>query len=135
LLGDGSISLCLLIPQYDYLTILIVYTDFHTCSYQCFCSFAPLFPCIYESVVVRSFYHIFLCIVLLPVLGMLILCGLLSHQIFGKVCIYYLSVCSIILLRGILFVTLGHALLLLLHFQFLLLVLPSIAIGTCLLHL
>ena len=38
---------------------------------------------------------------------MLILCGLLSHQIVGKVCISYLFLCSIFLLRSISFVTLG----------------------------
>jgi uncharacterized membrane protein len=38
---------------------------------------------------------------------MLILCVLLSHQIVGKVCICYLSLCSIFLLRNILFVMLG----------------------------
>jgi len=33
---------------------------------------------------VHTLYHVFLCTVLLPVLGMLILYGLLSHQIVGK---------------------------------------------------
>ena len=35
---------------------------------------------------------------------MLILCGLLSHQIVGKVCICYLFLCSIFLLPGISFI-------------------------------
>jgi Na+/melibiose symporter-like transporter len=34
----------------------------------------------------------------LPVLGMLILYGLLSHQIVGKVCTCYLSLCSIFII-------------------------------------
>jgi hypothetical protein len=54
---------------------------------------------------VHSLYRAFLYTVLLPVLGMLILCGLLSHQIVGKVCICYLSVCSILLLLLLLFDT------------------------------
>jgi hypothetical protein len=53
-----------------------------------------------KCVVVRSLYRAFLYAVLLPVLGILILCGLLSHQIVGKVCICYLSVCSIFLLHS-----------------------------------
>ena len=73
----------------------LVSTDFGTCSYQCFCPIVPLFPCICWSVVAHTLYHVFLGTVLLPVLGMLMLCGLLSHQIVGKVCICYLSLCSI----------------------------------------
>ena len=42
----------------------------------------------------HTLYHVFLCIVPLPVLGMLILCGILSHKIVGKVCICCLSLCS-----------------------------------------
>jgi len=60
-----------------------------------FCPIVPLFPCICWSVVVHKLYHVFLCTVLLLVLGMLILCGLLSRQIVGKVCTCYLSLCSI----------------------------------------
>jgi len=112
----------------------LVSTDFGTCSYQCFFPVVPLFPCICWSVVVHSLCHVFLCTVLLPVLCMLILCGLLSHQIVGKVCTCYLSLCSIFLSHTILFVTPGLVLPIF-HFQFLLLVLPSIARGTCLLHL
>ena len=77
--------------------------------------------------------YVFLCSVLLPVLGMLILCALLSPQIVGKVCICYLSLCSIFLLHNILFITLG-LMLPLFHFQFLLLRLPLMARGMCLLH-
>ena len=51
-------------------------------------------------------------------LGMLILCGLLSRQIVGKVCTCYLSLCSIFLLYSILFVAPGLVLPLF-HFQFL----------------
>ena len=86
-----------------------------------------------KSVVVHTLYHVFLCTVLLLVLGMLILCGLLSHQIVGKVCSCYLSLCSIFLSHNILFVT-PSLVLPLFHFQFLLLGLPSIDRGTRLLH-
>ena len=48
----------------------LVSADFRTCSYECFCQIVPLFPCICWSVVVHTFYHVFLCIVLLQVLGM-----------------------------------------------------------------
>ena len=82
----------------------LVSTDFGACSYQYFLSSCTPFPCIYWSVVVHTLYHVFLCTVLLPVIGMLILCGLLSHQIFSKVCTCYLSVCSIFLSHNILFV-------------------------------
>jgi hypothetical protein len=41
----------------------------------------PLFPYICWSVAVHPLYHVFLYTVLLPGLGMLIWCGLLSHQI------------------------------------------------------
>ena len=93
----------------------------------------PLFPCTCWSVVVHTLYRVFLCIVLLPVLGMPILYGLLSHRIVGIVCSCYLSLCSISLLHNILFVTLGLVLLLF-HSQLMLLSLPSKARGTCLLH-
>ena len=36
--------------------------------------------------------HVFLCTVLLPVLGMLILCGLLSCKIVGKVYFIVISI-------------------------------------------
>jgi len=78
------------------------------------------------NVVVHTQYHVLLCTVLSPVLGMLILCGLLSHQIVGKVCTCYLSLCSILLSHNILFVTPGFVQPRL-HFPFLLLGLPSIA--------
>jgi hypothetical protein len=65
------------------LTPRLVSTDFGTCSYQCFFYLiVPLFPCICWSVAVHSLYHGFLYTVLLPVLGTLIWCGLLSHQYF-----------------------------------------------------
>ena len=52
----------------------------------------------------HTLYHVFLCTVLLPVLGMLILYGLLSHQIVGKVCTryYYYFIIIIIIMPGIL---------------------------------
>jgi len=65
---------------------------------------------------------------------MLILYGLLSRQIVGKVCTCYLSLCSIFLSHNILFLAPGLVLPLF-HFKFLLLDLSSIARGTCLLHL
>ena len=105
----------------------LVSTDFDTCSYQCFLSsYAPV------SLHMLKYSLVFLCTVLLPILGMLI-CGLLSHQIVGKVCTCHLSLSSIFLSCNILFLTLGLVLPLF-HFQFLLLSLPSIARGTCLLH-
>ena len=79
-----------------------------------FCPIVPLFPCICWSVVVHTLHHVCLCTVLLPVLGMLILCGLLSRQIVSKVCTCYLSLCSIFLSHNILFVVPGLVLLLLL---------------------
>ena len=80
---------------------LLVSTDFGTCSYQCFLS-----NCIPVSLHMlkcsgHTFYRVFLCTVLLPVQGMLILCGILSHQIFGKVCICCLFLCSIFFLLSI----------------------------------
>jgi hypothetical protein len=100
-------------------------TNFGIYSYQWFCPIVPLFPCVYWSVhvVVRTFHHAFLCTVLLPVWGMKILYGLLSYQINGIVCICYLSVCLIPLLRNIVFVSFGIVLLLF-HSQFLLLSIP-----------
>jgi hypothetical protein len=53
------------------------------------CPTVPLFPCICCSVAVHTLYRVFLCTVLLPVLGMLILCGLLYRQVVGKVYCYY----------------------------------------------
>jgi hypothetical protein len=50
---------------------------------------------------------------------MLIQCGLLSHQIVDIVCICFLFLCSLFLLHGVLFETLGLVLPLF-HFQFLL---------------
>ena len=94
--GNSSVSLYLLVPQYGYLASL-------TCFYWFWHMFIPVFfvqmypfPCICWSVVVHTLYHVFLCTVLLPVLCMLILCGLLSRQIVGKVCTCYLSLCSIL---------------------------------------
>ena len=77
-------------------------------------------------------HHVFLCTVLSPVLGMMILCGLLSRQIVGKVCTCCPSLCSIFLLHNILFVTPGLVLPLF-HFQFkilLLLLLLSSSLST-----
>ena len=57
---------------------LLILVNNHT---SVFCPIVPLFPCICWSVVVHTFYRVFLCTVLLPVLDMLILCGQLSHRI------------------------------------------------------
>jgi hypothetical protein len=75
-----------------------------------FCLITPLFPCICWSVAVHSLLSCRLYTVLLLVLGMLVWCGLFSHQIVGRVCICYLSLCSIFLLHSTLFVTLGFTL-------------------------
>ena len=79
------------------LPLWLVSNDFGTCSCQCFFwgSIVPLFPHICWSVVVHTLYPVFLRTFLLPVLGMLILCGLLSCQIVGKVYTCSLSLCSI----------------------------------------
>ena len=85
-----------------------VSNNFGTCSYHSvFCPIVLLFPCICWNVVVHTLYHVFLCNVLLPVLGILLLCGLLSRQIVGKVCTCCLSLCSIFLSHNILFVAPG----------------------------
>jgi hypothetical protein len=83
------------------------------CFYWFWYMFIPVFfvqlypfPCKCWSVIVDTLYHVSLCTVLLPVLGTLILCVLLSHQIDGKVNICYMSLCSVCLLQNILFVTL-----------------------------
>ena len=131
---NGSVSLNLLIPQYGYIASLACFYWFWYIFVPVFfCPIVPLFPCICWSVVVHTLYRVFLCTLLLPVLGMPILYGLLSHQTVGVVCICYLSLCSIPSSCNILFVSLGLVLLLF-HSQFLLLSLPSKARGTCLLH-
>jgi hypothetical protein len=53
---------------------------------------------------VHTLCHVSLYTVFLPVLAMLILCVLLSHQIVGKVCICCLSLCSIFLLHIIIII-------------------------------
>jgi len=98
----------------------LVSTDSGTCSYHCFLSNCTPVSLHCWSVAVHTLYHVFLCAVLLPVLGMLILCGLLSRQIVGTVCSCYLSLCSIFLSHIIVFVAPGLVLPLF-HFQFLLL--------------
>jgi hypothetical protein len=78
---------------------LHVSTEFGTCSYQCFCPIVPSFAYICWSVVVHTLYRVVLCTVLLPVGGMPILYGLLSHQTVGIVCICYLYLCLIFSFR------------------------------------
>jgi hypothetical protein len=97
-IGDGPVSLYFLVPQYGYLTSSACFYWFWYMFIPVFlCLTVPLFSCICWSVAVHSLYHVFLYTVLLPVLGMQIWCGLLSHQIGGKACICYLSLCSIFL--------------------------------------
>ena len=60
------------------LLLILVYADTSVCLVLC---------CICWSVVEHRPYHISLCIVLLPVLGMLIVCGLLFNQIVDLICI------------------------------------------------
>ena len=80
------------------LSLCVVTTDFGTCSYQCFLSScAPISWHMWMCVC--ALYHAVLHLVLLPVLGMLILYGLLSHQV-GKFCIYYLSLWVVFLWRS-----------------------------------
>jgi len=113
-----------------------VSTDFGTCSYQCFLSIcAPIslhmLKCSCALTLSCSFTYYFF---FLPILGVLILYDLLFHQIVGKVCICYPSLCSIFLWLSTLCLALGLVLPLF-HFLFLLLSLPLIARGMCLLHL
>jgi hypothetical protein len=111
----------------------LVSTDFGTCSYQCFvsncilvslhmlkCSCAPTLSCLFTHCSFASIGHA----------NMM---WSMSHQIGGRACICYLSLCSIFLSRSILFVTLG-LMVPLFHFQFRLLGLPSSAREMCLLH-
>jgi hypothetical protein len=65
---------------------------------------APLFPCICWGVFAHSLYHAVLHIVLLPVLAMLILYDLLSHQIVGTVCICCPSLYVVFLWRIIIII-------------------------------
>jgi hypothetical protein len=106
--GVGSVCLHLLIPLYDYFASLACFYWFWYMFIPVFfCPTLPLFPCICWSVVVHTLYAVTLVIVLLPVLGILVFCVLLSHQSVGEVCLCYLSLCSIFLLHNILFVTLS----------------------------
>jgi hypothetical protein len=80
-IGNSSVSLHLLIPQYSPLAYLICdYWVWYMFVPVFFCPVAPLFPCICSIVFAHSLYHAVLLIVLLPVLGMLLLYGLLSHD-------------------------------------------------------
>ena len=109
-------------------------TDYGTCSYRCFlsnCTAVSLH--MLKCSCTHTLYHVFLCTLLSPVLGMLTSCGLLSRQTVGKVCTCCLSLCSIFLSHNILFVAPGLVLPQF-HLQFMLLGLPSTARGTCLLH-
>jgi len=73
-------------------SFLLILAHVHTIV---FCPIVPLFPCISWSAVVHTLYHVFLCTVLLPVLGMLILCGLLFRQIVGSLHLLSVSVFNI----------------------------------------
>jgi len=77
---------------------LLVFTDFGTCSCKCFLSnCTPVSLHMLKCSCAHTLYHVFLCNFLFPVLGMLLLCGLLSRKIIGKVCTCCLSLCSIFL--------------------------------------
>ena len=95
--------------------------------------FVQLHPYFLAYVFAHSLYHAVLHIVLMPVLGMLILYGLLSHCVVGPVCICCLSLCVVFLWPSTSCLTLG-LMLPLFRSQFLLLSLLLIARGTCLLH-
>jgi hypothetical protein len=47
-----------------------------------------LFSCVCWSAVEHTLCHVFLCIILLPILGMMIQCGLLYHHTVYTVCVY-----------------------------------------------
>jgi hypothetical protein len=86
-------------------------TDFGTCSYKFFLSNSTPVS-LHMLKCSCAHYRVFVCTLLLPVWGIPIFYGLLSHQTVGIVCICYLSLCLIPSLRNILFVSLGLVLLL-----------------------
>ena len=91
---DGCIGLRLLVPQYGYLVFLTCFYSFRYMLIPVFSvRFYPHFPCICWNVVGHPLCHVFLCAVLLPILGMLMWCGLLSHKIVDIVCICYVVLC------------------------------------------
>ena len=106
--------------------VLLISVHAHTSDH---CMILPLFPCICWSAVQCTHYHVSLCTVLLPILGMLIWYGLLSHQIID-ICHLFLFV--IFLSHNILFAV-PDPVLPLFHFQFLLSGLPLTATLTHLL--
>jgi len=102
---NGSGGWHLLIPQYGYLTSTTYFSDnLGTSLYLCSLSNFTSTSCTCYRVVQHSHYHVSLYIVLFPILGMLMKCGLLSRQIVDTVCTYHLFLMVIILLSNILFV-------------------------------
>ena len=109
--------------------LLFVTTNFSNCAYQC--SLSDFTPISFNMLQCSSAHTLscLMCTGLLPVMSMVILCVLLSHQIVDITCIFYLFLFVIFLLHDILFV-MPDLVLLLFHFQFLLSDLPCTAIGT-----
>ena len=111
------------------LYLLLVTTNLSTCAYRC--SLSDFTPISFNMLQCSSAHTLscLMCTVLLPVMSMLILCVLLSHQIVDIICICYLFLFVIFLFHDILFV-MPDLVLLLFHFQFLPSNFPCAAIGT-----
>ena len=125
-IGDSSVSLYLLIPQYGYLASL-------TCFYWFWHMLIPVFWSNFTPV---SFHMLkcscahtlscpFMCSSFASIGHADIMLSVVSSNCW-QVCTCYLSLCSIFLSHNILFVTTGFVLPLH-HFQFMLLGLPSVA--------
>ena len=78
-----------------------VTTNFSTCAYQC--SLFDFTPISFSILHCNSAHALscLMCTVLMPVLSLLILCVLLSHQIVDIICICYLFLFVIFLLHDI----------------------------------
>jgi hypothetical protein len=108
--------------------------NFRTCSYQCSLSnFTPLSLHKLKCSWAHNLTCRIICIVLLPLLGMLMLCVPLSHQTVNIICICRLFLLVTFLTHDMLFV-MSDLVQLLFSFQFLPSYLPSTATQTCLLH-
>jgi len=97
--------------------LFFVTTNFSTCAYQC--SLSDFTPISFNMLQCSSAHTLscLMCTVLLPVISMLILCVLLSHQIVDIICICYLFLFVIFLLHDVLFL-MPDLVLLLVLFQF-----------------
>ena len=62
-------------------------------------SFYPFFPYVCQSAVQHTLYHVSLCTVLLPVLGMVIWCSLMSSLIADSLHLLNVSFCNIFMAR------------------------------------